>query len=50
VLRRGLGRDPPAIEPKLACRLQQIHPGDFLALTILALRSGTPGPTLTATH
>ncbi len=31
------------------CRQQQVHPVDFLALSILALRSGTPDPTLVAT-
>ena len=32
------------------CRQQQVHPVDFLTTAILALRSGTLGPTLIATH
>jgi hypothetical protein len=32
------------------CRQQQLYPVDFLALAILAVRSGTPSPTRIATH
>jgi transposase len=32
------------------CRQQQVHPVDFLTLAILAVRCGTQGPTLVATH
>lgn len=32
------------------CRQQQVHPFDFLALAIQALRSGTATPTLLCTH
>lgn len=32
------------------CQQQQIHPVDFLSTAILALRSGTSGPTLVAAH
>jgi hypothetical protein len=32
------------------CRQQQIHPVDYLAVAITALRSGALSPTLIATH